>query len=611
MITENELIQEIFRKLSNNESIDQEVKIVNKKFKSSFILQYYIGIYYEKIQKMENAIKHFNKSIGLCHKFILPYFNVGNYYQKQNKIKQLKSLLRPIFNKDTLDISTGQPIIKYQLEYQLRMANLLLPNVKELKEARKTYEPFIQKIEEYKQNANELFLQVFKQACFQYGNILFENNHQDKSLYYFQKGLSIHIPNENCDEQLMLIEKELLKMFCISRNYVTNYVKCPIDINTLYDVSDLKESIEKKNKIRIGYLSPDFNKNAVGLFLTSLLKYFDKSKFEVFCYYTHHSSDEYTNLFKSYKKIHWNDVHYMSDFELSNLIQGGEIDILFDLIGHGIKNRMGVLALKPAPVIINYLGYPDYTHLSTIDYRLVDNITDSKELNYDNYYDGFAYREKLLKMPNCFICYTLFENEKMPKITQVHDDNKIRIGIMNRIAKYDLSILTVWKEIVKENKNIILCVKDGVDELSRQMSRKIFRNIPSEQIKFLSHKSTLQEYFSLFNDFDMCLDTYPYSGTTTTCSSLLMGVPVFTVYDCSKPHVFNVTSSILKNCGENSICNSLKHYKQEILKHCSKKITLEEKLKRRKRFLNCMNPEKFMNDFEKVLCNVYEKHVNL
>ena len=78
-----------------------------------------------------------------------------------------------------------------------------------------------------------------------------------------------------------------------------------------------------------------------------------------------------------------------------------------------------------------------------------------------------------------------------------------------------------------------------------------------------------------------------------------------------KPHVFNVTSSILKNCGENSICNSLKHYKQEILKHCSKKITLEEKLKRRKRFLNCMNPEKFMNDFEKVLCNVYEKHVNL
>jgi len=609
MITENELIQEIFRKLSNNESIEQEVIIVNKKFKNSFILQYYIGIYYEKIDQMEKAIKYFNKSISLCHKFILPYFNIGNYYQKQNKIEQLKSTIRPVFNKDTLDISTGKPIIKYQLEYQLRMGNLLLPNVTELKEAHKTYEPFIQKIEKYKDNTSELFLQVFKQACFHYGNILFKNNHQDKALYYFQKGLSIHIPNENCDEQLILIEKELLKMFCISRNYVTNYIKCPIDINTLYDVSDLKESIEKKNKIRIGYLSPDFNKNAVGLFLTSLLKYFDKSKFEVFCYYTHHSSDEYTTLFKSYKKLHWNDVHYMSDFELSNLIQGDEIDILFDLIGHGVKNRMGVLALKPAPVIINYLGYPDYTHLSTIDYRLVDNITDSKELNYDNYYDGFNYREKLLKMPNCFICYTLFENEKMPKITQVPDDNKIRIGIMNRVAKYDLSILTVWKEILKENKNIILCVKDGADELSKQMSRKIFRNISSEQIKFLPHKNTLQEYFSLFNDFDMCLDTYPYSGTTTTCSSLLMGVPVFTVYDCSKPHVFNVTSSILKNCGENSICNSLKQYKTKILNYCNKKITVEEKLERRKRFLNCMNPEKFMNDFEKVLFDVYEKHI--
>src|SRR5210317_244574 len=158
MISENELIQKIFYKLQNNEDILQEIDIVNKHFTKSFILHYYIGIYFEKINEVEKSIKYFNKSIDISPKFILPYFNIGNYYFKEDKIDKLKETLKAVFNKDTLDISNGQAIMKYQLEYQLRMANVLLPCIKELKEARKIYEPFIRKIETFNYNPNTLYI---------------------------------------------------------------------------------------------------------------------------------------------------------------------------------------------------------------------------------------------------------------------------------------------------------------------------------------------------------------------------------------------------------------------------------------------------------------------
>ena len=612
MISENELIQKIFYKLQNNEDILQEIDIVNKHFKKSFILQYYIGIYFEKTNEVEKSIKYFNKSIDISPKFILPYFNIGNYYFKEDKIDKLKENLIPVFNKDTLDISNGQAIMKYQLEYQLRIANLLLPCIKELKEARKIYEPFIRKIETFNYNPNTLYIEVFKQSCYHYGAILSKNNLQEDAYKYFQKGMLLDIPKELSNNHLTTFDKNLLQMFCISRNYNKKHIMCPIDINQLYKCNKNRILLTKKDKIKIGYLSPDFNKNAVGLFVTSLLKYFDTSKFEVYCYYNNYESDIYTSIFKNYKNINWHDVKYMTDIELNNLININEIDILVDLIGHGIGNRMEVLSMKPAPIIINYLGYPDYTHLSTVDYRLVDNITDPEGNDYINYYQGFNYSEKLLKLPNCFICYSLFENEEIPEIKDtVRNNNEVRIGIMNRVAKYDTTIVNIWKEIVKDNKNVVLYIKEGIESDEKSIAYSIFKEIPKNQIKYLPFESTLQGYFSLFNQVDICIDTYPYSGTTTTCSSLLMGVPVFTLYKKQNPHVSNVSASILKNCDEEDIyiCKSLQEYKNNIIDVCNKNsFSIEDKCNRRNRFLKSMNTEEFMKDYEKVLIDIYNNN---
>lgn len=614
MLSENELIKQIFYKLQNNEDILKEIDIINKYYNRSFILNYYIGMYYERINNIEFSIKYFNKSINISPYFILPYFHIGNYLLKENKITELKETLNPVFNKSTLDINNGKPQMKYQLEYQLRMANLLLPCIKEIKEARKLYEPFIQKIEQYKNNISLLYIEVFKKCCYHYGVILSNNNYHNEALQYYKKGLSfnnLEINKKNND--INTIDKNLLQMFCICRNYNRKHLLCPIDINKLYQINSNKKSINKKEKIRIGYLSPDFNKNAVGLFVTSLLKYFDTSCFEVFCYYNNDKMDIYTNMFKSFKNIIWYDVKKFSDIELYNIINTNKIDILFDLIGHGVGNRMDVLSMKPAPIIINYLGYPDYTHLSTVDYRLVDNITDPEENDYINYYQGFNYLEKLIKLPKCFICYTLFDNEIMPDIkdTEIIRNNKeIRIGIFNRVAKYDEVIVNIWKEILKSNKNIVLYIKEGFDD--KNITYKVLNDIPNNQIKYLPFKNTLEEYLYLFNEVDICLDTYPYSGTTTTCSSLLMGVPVFTLYKKQNPHVSNVSASILKNCGEEDIyiCKSLHEYKNNILELCNQNnFSIEDKYNRRDRFLKSMNPEEFMKDYEKMLKDIYKNHL--
>jgi len=326
--------------------------------------------------------------------------------------------------------------------------------------------------------------------------------------------------------------------------------------------------------------------------------------------------DEFTHIFKSYiDQDKWFNVYDYNDKKASDLIKSHHLDMLIDLAGHGIGNRMSVLSLKPAPVIINYLGYPATTNLKEITHRIGDRITDP-----DNEKD---YSEKMIYLPRCFVCYTLFSNVDAPEIKYKLDnkiDNKIDksvfIGVFNKSAKQNIFIRNIWKNILSRNKHTVLCVKLDSDP-DRQ--RKLYEDIgiPKNQLKYFEFTDTLEDYLELFNEIDFCIDTYPYSGTTTTCSSLLMGVPTFTIYKGSTgKHVNNVSASILKSVFDcdKYVCTKTKEYKdnigKEIKRILNKKLELSEltddysdienkcRQSIREQFLKAMDPDRFMKEYE-------------
>jgi len=150
-------------------------------------------------------------------------------------------------------------------------------------------------------------------------------------------------------------------------------------------------------KLRIGYISPDFRSHPVAYFFESLLDGHDRRVVEVYAYSNVERPDEITKRLKS-KFDRYQNIRGISDEAAAGMIEQDQIDILVDIAGHTADNRLLVLAYKPAPVQVTYLGYPDTTGMQAIDYRLTDRLTNPPDSQK-------FYTEELVFLPETFACY--------------------------------------------------------------------------------------------------------------------------------------------------------------------------------------------------------------
>ena len=136
-----------------------------------------------------------------------------------------------------------------------------------------------------------------------------------------------------------------------------------------------KTALAPGKRLRVGYVSGDFRRHSVMYFLGPILRRHSRDRFEVFCYSNLDREDSLTAQIKQLD-LHWRDITALSDEAACRRVVEDEIDILVDLAGHTGGNRLGIFARKPAPLQCTYLGYPNTTGLPTMDYRIVDGITD-------------------------------------------------------------------------------------------------------------------------------------------------------------------------------------------------------------------------------------------
>ena len=279
-----------------------------------------------------------------------------------------------------------------------------------------------------------------------------------------------------------------------------------------------------ERKLRVGFVSGDFRMHSVAQFFEPILSERNRGAFEYICYSSCGQQDAVTERLRSEADA-WRDVWQLTDDALIEQIRADRIDILVDLSGHTEFNRLPVFARRAAPVQITYLGFPNSTGVRAMDYRITDSLTDPIP-----FADGL-HSEKLLRLPDSQWCFRPFgaplEIDPLP----ARRNGFVTFGSFNNLAKASDTLLQCWTCILADSPDSRLRITRVRSPQRAAAIIALFARsgIAAERIECTAYQSVIH-YGSQFTGVDIALDHFPYNGVTTTCESLLAGVPVVSLY---------------------------------------------------------------------------------
>lgn len=286
-------------------------------------------------------------------------------------------------------------------------------------------------------------------------------------------------------------------------------------------VARMARAADASGRVRIGYVSPDFRDHCQSLFTLPLLSHHDRTRFETFCYSDVVRPDAITARLRGHVDV-WRETAAMGDDELAAMIAGDGIDILVDLTMHMAKGRPRVFSRKPAPVQVAWLAYPGTTGLPAMDYRLSDPWLDPPERGDE------PYSERTLRLPHSFWCYDPLAGEPCPNPLPVLATGHVTFGCLNNFCKLNDATLQRWGRVMAHTpgSRLLLLAPAGS---ARQRVVDVLRRcqVSAERVEFVDHRPRA-DYLRLYHRIDLCLDTDPYNGHTTSLDAYWMGVPVVT-----------------------------------------------------------------------------------
>lgn len=283
------------------------------------------------------------------------------------------------------------------------------------------------------------------------------------------------------------------------------------------------ESAAPPSRLRVGYVSADFRRHAVATFFEPLLDAHDRSRFEVFCYYNQPRGDEVTERIRRHAE-HFLPVSGLNDRQLAERIRHDGIDILIDLAGHTAGNRLPTFFLRPAPVQLTWLGYLGGTGVPTMDYRITDHYATP-----DTAVDAPGL-ESAWRLPRTQWCYRPYPEAPEVGPLPAASAGYITFACLNSPGKSSPATLAAWRAILRavpDSRLILLASPDAArsDALRRYFAQD---GIDAARVEIVA-RMPVADYLALYNRADIGLDTFPFTGGTTTCDAAWMGVPVVTL----------------------------------------------------------------------------------
>jgi predicted O-linked N-acetylglucosamine transferase (SPINDLY family) len=278
-----------------------------------------------------------------------------------------------------------------------------------------------------------------------------------------------------------------------------------------------------QRRLRVGYLSPDFLRHPVTRFIEPVLANHDATFFEVYGYAEVPGPDEVTERLRALTHG-WRVTCGLADTQLAQQIRTDRIDILVDLAGHTSRHRLLVFAHKPAPVQVTWIGYPHTTGLPAMDYRITDGVMDPPgEPRYGT--------EQLVRLPCGHFCYAPPLDAPEAGPLPVRRTGRLTLGSLHKLTKLNDAVLDLWCRLLQTlpSARLLLFRNTLVGEARANLARQFEeRGIGPDRLE-LRHVAGEGGYWSVFDEIDIGLDPFPYTGGTMSCESLWMGVPFVTL----------------------------------------------------------------------------------
>ena len=283
-------------------------------------------------------------------------------------------------------------------------------------------------------------------------------------------------------------------------------------------------------RLRIGYLSGDFHSHATAFLAAGLFEQHDRNRFEVIAYSTGRDDRSLMRARLTRAFDRFVDVRDRNPLDVAELIRADAVDILVDLKGHTEGATPIVLAQRPAPILVHYLGYPGTLGNGMVDYLIGDSIVTPASHAAD-------YAETLAVIPGC---YQVNDRERPIGETP----SRAALGLpedafvfcsFNQTYKINPQVFDAWMAVLKATPRSVLWLlartddDPAIDNLRREAAA---RGVAPERLVFARHRAN-PEYLALYRHADLFLDTWPYNAHTTGSDALWAGCPLLTILGTS------------------------------------------------------------------------------
>jgi protein O-GlcNAc transferase len=448
--------------------------------------------------KFDEAVANFHQALHLKPDFPEAHYNLGKALQQQGKIDEA--------------VASYHRTLQLQPNYPDAFNNLAvaLTTQGKLDEAAMYLQQALTTNPHHADAHNNL------------GNVLKEQGRLEEAAYYYDQAFKCRPGFAGAHSNLLICwnydpTSDPDALFAEHRRWAELHARV-----TPASVHDNDRTADRR--LRLGYVSPDFYHHAVAHFVEPIFQHHDPQQVEIYCYAEVIADDAVTSRFRGRAHV-WRSTVGLSDAEIMEQVRADRIDILVDLAGHTANSRLGVFAHKPAPVQITYLGYPNTTGLTAVDYRLTDSIADPPG-------EPVRYTEELVRLPHAF-CYAVLEDAPETAPPPVCTSGRVTFGSLHNLAKLNGQVLDLWCAILRAVPSARLLVfrhtlqGSARDYFHGQLTQ---RGIGPDRFDLRSTIEASPNYLKVYASVDIALDAFPWNGHTTACEALWMGVPVVTLY---------------------------------------------------------------------------------
>jgi len=362
------------------------------------------------------------------------------------------------------------------------------------------------------------------------------------------------------------------------------------------------------DRLRIGYLSPDFREHPVGHLMRAGLPLHDCNRFEVFAYSYGFDDGSDTRRAIASNVEHFTDVVSLSDAQAAEKIAADGVQVLIDLAGHTTGNRLGILARRPAPVQAHYLGYAGTTGAAYIDYFISDPVATPPALAGD-------FTERLALVPGCFMMSAGVPNdssERPSRATQGLPETAMVYAAFTNATRITRDVFSGWMQILQSVPGSVLWMRQSDAQTVQNLRAGAQRcGIDAARLIFAPRVADKATHMARLALADLSLDTHGWhSGHSTTNELLCAGLPVLTL--AGSTFASRVGASLVTAAGlPELVARDAAEYLDLAIglgRERARCVALKEKLLANRNHAVLFDPRRIVAGLESVYAAIWQNH---